>query len=39
LQDVILRAGFETVETFGSLEGAAYGLDAERLIAVARKAR
>lgn len=38
LQDVILRAGFETVEIFGSLEGAEYGLDAERLIAVARKA-
>lgn len=39
LQDLILRAGFETVEIFGNLQGAAYGLDAERLIAVARRAR
>jgi len=39
LQDLILSAGFENVETFGNLQGAPYGLDAERLIAVARKAR
>jgi SAM-dependent methyltransferase len=39
LQDLILSAGFETVEAFGNLQGAPYGLDAERLIAVARKAR
>ena len=39
LQDLMLRAGFETVDVFGNLQGAPYGLDAERLIAVARKAR
>jgi SAM-dependent methyltransferase len=37
LEALILRAGFEKVEIFGSLQGAPYGLDAERLVAVARK--
>jgi len=38
LKDMLLRTGFDSVEIFGNLQGAPYGLDAERLVAVARKA-
>lgn len=38
LRDRILRAGFGDVQLFGDLQGAPYGVDAARLIVVARKA-
>jgi SAM-dependent methyltransferase len=38
LKDRLLDAGFENVRLYGSLEGHPYGLDSERLVAVARKA-
>jgi SAM-dependent methyltransferase len=38
LSDRLLQAGFAEVRLCGDLQGAAYGLDAPRLIAVARKA-
>ena len=38
LKDRLLGSGFAQVELYGDLEGAEYGLDARRLIAVARKA-
>jgi SAM-dependent methyltransferase len=38
LKDRILAAGFEDVRLYGSLEGHSYGVEAERLVAVARKA-
>lgn len=37
LRDLLLRAGFGSIELYGNLQGAPYGLEAERLIAVARK--
>ena len=39
LKDRMLQAGFERVDLFGDLSGAPYGLNAKRLVAVARKAR
>lgn len=38
LKDRLLAAGFDEVRLFGNLEGAPYGLDSTRLVAVARKA-
>ena len=38
LKDRLLACGFESVKLFGDLAGAPYGIDAARLIAVARKA-
>jgi SAM-dependent methyltransferase len=38
LKDRLLGAGFADVKLYGSLEGDPYGLDAQRLVAVARKA-
>jgi SAM-dependent methyltransferase len=37
LRDLLLRSGFKSVELYGSLQGIPYGLEAERLIAVARR--
>ena len=37
LKERLLAAGFRQVRLFGNLEGAPYGLDAARLIAVATK--
>jgi SAM-dependent methyltransferase len=37
LREMLLRSGFGSVELFGDLEGAPYGVDASRLVAVARK--
>jgi SAM-dependent methyltransferase len=37
LKDRLLSAGFAEVELYGDLEGSEYGLDALRLVAVARK--
>ena len=37
LADLLFRAGFEGVKLFGSWQGAPYDLNAQRLIAVARK--
>jgi len=37
LHDRLLAAGFHHVQLFGNLEGAPYGLDALRLVALARK--
>jgi SAM-dependent methyltransferase len=37
LRDLLLRAEFSSVQLFGGLDGQSYGLDASRLIAVARK--
>lgn len=37
LQGLLLSSGFTTVRLYGNFEGAAYGPDATRLIAVARK--
>jgi len=37
LRDRLESAGFSEVQLYGSLSGDPYGLDAERLIAVARK--
>jgi len=37
LKALLLQAGFENVTLYGSLDGDAFGLRAERLIAVARK--
>jgi SAM-dependent methyltransferase len=37
LKDRLLSCGFEQVQLFGDLQGTPYGLDALRLIAVARK--
>jgi SAM-dependent methyltransferase len=37
LKDLLLSCGFEQVALFGDLAGAAYDLEAKRLIAVARK--
>ena len=37
LKDRLLEAGFGDVSLFGGLDGSEYGLDAERLVAVARK--
>jgi SAM-dependent methyltransferase len=39
LRERLEAAGFTAVKLFGSLEGRAYGSDAERLVAVARKAK
>jgi hypothetical protein len=36
LRDRLLQAGFATVALYGDLDGAPYGLDAARLVAVAR---
>jgi len=38
LKDRLLNCGFEQVDLFGSLQGSPYDLDAQRLVAVARKA-
>jgi SAM-dependent methyltransferase len=37
LKDLLLRAGFAGVRLFGDLRGTPYGVDAQRLIAVAHK--
>ena len=37
LKDRLLEAGFGDVRLFGGLDGSEYGLDADRLVAVARK--
>jgi SAM-dependent methyltransferase len=37
LRDLLQRAGFASVNLYGNLDGASYGPDAERLIAIARK--
>jgi SAM-dependent methyltransferase len=37
LKDLLLRAGFSEVRLFGDLRGAPYGVDAQRLVAVAAK--
>jgi SAM-dependent methyltransferase len=37
LKDMLLHAGFAEVKLYGSFEGAPYGLEALRLIAIARK--
>jgi len=37
LKDRLVACGFENVKLYGSLEGSRYGLDAQRLVAVARK--
>ena len=39
LKDLLLSCGFEQVALFGDLAGAAYDLEAKRLIAVARKTK
>jgi hypothetical protein len=36
LKDRLMGAGFSTVALYGGLDGSPYGLDAERLVAVAR---
>jgi hypothetical protein len=36
LRDRLREAGFETVSLHGGLDGSPYGLDAARLVAVAR---
>jgi SAM-dependent methyltransferase len=38
LKDRLLQCGFHDVKLFGNLQGAPYGLDAARLIAIARNA-
>jgi SAM-dependent methyltransferase len=38
LKDRLLASGFESVQLFGDLAGAPYGIEAMRLVAVARKA-
>jgi hypothetical protein len=38
LKDRLLSCGFKQVHLFGDQQGSAYGLEAQRLIAVARKA-
>jgi SAM-dependent methyltransferase len=38
LKDRLLARGFKDVQLYGNLEGSSYGLDAPRLVAVARKA-
>lgn len=38
LRQLLVAAGFETVDIFGNLEGAPYDASASRLVAVARKA-
>ena len=37
LKDRLLKVGFEDVKLFGGVDGSEYGLDARRLVAVARK--
>ena len=37
LKDRLFQAGFDDVRLFGGLDGSAYGVDARRLVAVARK--
>jgi len=37
LKDRLLSCGFKQVQLFGDQQGSSYGLDAQRLIAVARK--
>lgn len=37
LRELLMSSGFETVQLYGNFEGAAYGPEATRLIAVARK--
>lgn len=37
LRQILLDAGFRTVDLFGTLDGASYDRDARRLVAVARK--
>ena len=37
LKDLLSRVGFKEVTVYGNLDGGSYGLDATRLIAVARK--
>ncbi len=39
LKDRLLSCGFRDVRLFGDLQGSPYGLDAARLVAVARKAK
>jgi len=39
LADLLKKAGFEKVKLFGSLQGGAYDLNAQRLVAVAMKPR
>jgi hypothetical protein len=36
LKDRLMGAGFDTVALYGGLDGSPYGLEAERLVAVAR---
>jgi SAM-dependent methyltransferase len=38
LKELLLRAGFAEVFLYGDLKGSPYGVDAQRLVAVARKA-
>jgi SAM-dependent methyltransferase len=37
LKDLLLRTGFSEVRLYGDLRGSAYGTDAQRLVALARK--
>jgi hypothetical protein len=37
LRQMLQSAGFESVELYGALDGRAYDLDAQRLVAVATK--
>ena len=37
LRDLLVRAGFASVDLYGGLDGRRYGLEAERLVAVASK--
>lgn len=37
LKDRLLKVGFDDVKLFGGMDGSEYGLDARRLVAVARK--
>jgi hypothetical protein len=37
LKDRLLNCGFKQVQLFGDQQGSPYGLDAQRLITIARK--
>jgi len=37
LRDLLVRAGFSSVDLYGGLDGRRYGLEAERLVVVASK--
>jgi len=39
LRDLLVRAGFSSVDLYGGLDGRRYGLEAERLVVVASKQR